>query len=107
LCFTNDILLEYEEIISKKYGERHLRWFLGFISFCPYYINCSSYERHYLIQSDLDDNKFVDSAIRANAKAIMTSDKHFNILKKLQTPSITVLTLDEFVQTLHEIDKKN
>ena len=47
-----------------------------------------------------DDDKFVDCAIAANADYIVSEDSHFNALKKIPFPLLTVLTLDEFKETL-------
>ena len=50
--------------------------------------------------SDPDDNKFVDCAIAANADFIVTHDKDFETLKKLQFPKIKVIDTLKFF-TLH------
>ena len=49
-----------------------------------------------LIQSDPDDNKFVDCAIVANANFIVSEDSHFNVLKHIPFPHVNVLKLSEF-----------
>ena len=92
LCISNEILLEYEEIISRKYSSKHLESFLGFISFSPYVLYYQPSYRFHLIETDPDDNKFVDCAICSNADAIVTSDKHFNILKKIEFPKVNVIS---------------
>ena len=53
-----------------------------------------------LIQNDADDNKFVDCAICANAKLIVTEDRHFDILKQCDFPRIPVMGLDDFMDLL-------
>ncbi|MBR5716207.1 MAG: hypothetical protein IKX59_06430 [Bacteroidales bacterium] len=53
-----------------------------------------------LTDIDKDDDKFVDCAITAGADFIVTEDTHFNHLKQIPFPKITVLTLDEFYGTL-------
>ena len=52
----------------------------------------------HLITTDPDDNKFVDCAIAANAKCIVTEDHHFNVLKEIPFPSVAVVGIDEFLQ---------
>ncbi|OYP60421.1 PIN domain-containing protein, partial [Prevotella sp. P2-180] len=42
--------------------------------------------RFKLIESDPDDNKFVDCAIHSNAKYIVSQDKHFGILRDIDFP---------------------
>lgn len=49
-----------------------------------------------LIEADKDDNKFVDCAIAANAKCIVTEDKHFRVLKNIPFPKVEVLGREEF-----------
>lgn len=53
-----------------------------------------------LIKSDPDDNMFVDCAIVANAKFILTEDKHFNILKQYPFPKVDIIGLDRFLESL-------
>ncbi len=102
LCISNEILLEYEEIISLKYSSQHLESFLGFISFSPHVLYYQPSFRFHLIEADPDDNKFVDCAICANVDAIVTSDSHFNILKKIAFPKVTVLSPKEFLTELEQ-----
>jgi predicted nucleic acid-binding protein len=49
-----------------------------------------------LIYVDEDDNKFVDCAVAANADFILTSDKHFRVLKDIPFPKVKVISLEEF-----------
>jgi predicted nucleic acid-binding protein len=55
-----------------------------------------------LIESDPDDNKFVDAAIYADA-IITTQDKHFNILKSIDFPPTTVIGIDEFLELVKKM----
>ena len=56
-----------------------------------------------LIQTDPDDNKFVDCAFAANATYIVSDDSHFDILKSIKIPEIMVLTLREFLEELQQL----
>ncbi len=103
LCISNEILLEYEEIISVKYSSQHLESFMAFISFSPHVLYYQPSYRFNLIETDPDDNKFVDCAICSNADAIVTSDKHFNILKRIEYPKIIVMTPKELIDELLKI----
>lgn len=53
-----------------------------------------------LIKTDPDDNKFVDCAIVAGAKCIVTEDKHFGVLDSITFPHVDVVGIDTFVSTL-------
>ena len=44
-----------------------------------------------LITADLDDNKFVDCAISANAHYIVTNDHHYDVLKSINFPNVNVI----------------
>jgi uncharacterized protein len=104
LCVSNEILLEYEEIISRKYSVDQTNSFLGFISFSPSVIKINPSYRYHLIKTDPDDNKFVDCAIIANADGIVTSDRHFNVLKNIEFPSIDVISVDNFIRILESLN---
>lgn len=54
------------------------------------------YYRWHLINSDVDDNKFVDCAINGQAKFIVTDDKHYKILSKIPFPSVEVVSTRAF-----------
>ena len=49
-----------------------------------------------LIEADKDDNKFVDCAIAANAKCIVTEDKHFKVLENIPFPKVEVIGREDF-----------
>jgi predicted nucleic acid-binding protein len=49
-----------------------------------------------LIADDPDDNKFVDCAIASNARFIVSEDRHFQVLKQIPFPQVTVLDIAEF-----------
>ena len=53
-----------------------------------------------LLSTDLDDNKFVDCAIAADAEYIVTNDKHFNPLRDIQWPKVEIIKIAEFVKQL-------
>lgn len=63
----------------------------------------TKYFRWDLISQDPDDNKFVDCAIASNARFIISNDKHFNILSKIEFPKVEVISLDDFSKIMkHE-----
>ena len=63
-------------------------------------IHISKYFYWNLIVADPDDDKFVDCAIAGNADFIVSNDKHFNALKKIDFPKVKVITSDEFLAVL-------
>lgn len=100
LCVSNEILEEYEEIIARKTTSNLASNVVRAILNNPYTLFISPYFRFKLIESDPDDNKFVDCAVVANAKFIVTSDRHFEILKKIDFPKVDIISLDEVMTLL-------
>ena len=54
------------------------------------------YYNFHLIEADKDDNKFVDCAIAANAKCIVTNDHHYDVLKTISFPKVEVVNLQHY-----------
>jgi len=100
LCITNDILMEYEEILNNHIGTELSNVILQIVENAPNTDYITRYFEWNLIYQDPDDNKFVDCAIAANAKFLVTHDKHFNILKELDFPKVNILSADEFRNAL-------
>jgi uncharacterized protein len=96
LCVTNEILNEYEEIIEQKMGNDIANAILGMLENLPNIEYVTRYYRWNLISIDPDDNPFVDCAIAVNANALVTQDRHFNIIKTITFPVINLMNYDEF-----------
>ena len=92
---TEEILLEYEEILARKYSVTTANNFLAALQLLQTVHFAHVYFRWQLLQ-DADDNKFADCAIAANADYLVTNDKHFNTLKQISFPKISVVTIQEF-----------
>jgi putative PIN family toxin of toxin-antitoxin system len=100
LAVTVDILLEYEEIIQQKYSVSTANSLISLIMELP---NVDFIHPHYkwdLIKIDQDDNKYCDCAIAGQANYIVSQDKHFDVLKTVPFPSITVVSIDSFLEIL-------
>jgi uncharacterized protein len=100
LVVTNDILLEYEEIITIKYGEFGAKLFLILIEELPNVHFIRTYFHFNIIEQDPDDNKFIDATFAANARYLVSEDNHFKILKHVEYPQIDVIGIDEFLKIL-------
>lgn len=96
LCVSNEIILEYKEILQKKTGEIVAGNMIGFFTAHPFVKMFEPFYKFQLITQDKDDNKFVDCAIAANASCIVTNDKHFNEVKQHKFPEVSVLSISEF-----------
>lgn len=97
LCVTTDILFEYEEILKRKVGVELSSIILRIIENAPNTVFITRYYEWDLIKSDPDDNKFVDCAIASNAKYIVTEDKHFDVLQKIDFPKVYIQKLEQFI----------
>lgn len=96
LVVSTEILFEYEEKITQFFGKNTAKDFLDFLIMLPNVEKIEAFFQLNLIQADPDDNKFVDCAFVGNVHYIVTDDKHFNILKTINFPTIPVLTAEEF-----------
>ena len=100
LCVTNEILAEYEEILTQKVGPEIASNVITAILDLPNTKMVQVYYHLRLITADPDDDKFVDCAFKANARYIVTEDHHYDILKQTQFPYIDVVGIDEFIKVL-------
>ena len=100
LCVSNDILNEYQEIISQKANSVVAENVVNAIIESEYVEFFDPQFHLELITVDSDDNKFVDCAFAANAAFIVSEDNHFEILKDVQFPQILVIRLKEFLDIL-------
>lgn len=101
ICVSNEILEEYEEILERQVGHRFAVLVVDVLLNNPYTLFVSPTFRFGLITEDPDDNKFVDCAITAGARFIVTEDHHFNILRTIDFPHVDIIGLDDFLRTLH------
>ena len=100
LCVSNDIIEEYHEILSKLANSLVADNIIGVIINSPYTKFFDPYFRFNIIKGDPDDNKFVDCAIVAQAKYIVTNDKHFDEVKQCPFPHIDIISLNDFSELL-------
>ena len=98
MCVTTSILNEYEEILNLLTNEETAKYIIDAIVSNPYTIFITVYFDFNLIQKDPDDNKFVDCAIAAQAKCIVSNDHHYDILKTIPFPRVEVVGLVEFME---------
>ena len=93
---------EYQEIIAQKTSEVVAENVINLLLKSENVMFVDSYFRLQLIESDVDDNKFVDCAFAADATYIVSDDKHFDILANISFPQILVLKLKEFLNRLNK-----
>lgn len=103
LCITNEIIEEYQEVIARNINEWLAEAVVTTIINRRNVIKMDPHFHFNLITADRDDNKFVDCAIAANARCIVTEDHHFNVLKSIRFPVVGVMNMDEFLLFLDNL----
>lgn len=103
LCVSTEILFEYTEVLTEMINKDIAERIVTAITLRSGTIFVSPHYHWQLITSDPDDNKFVDCAIAANAKYVVSDDKHFKVLKRSKFPPIELKTLQEYVEHLNDI----
>ena len=98
LCISNEIIEEYAEVIARNISLNVARYVVYTILERKNVRQIAPSYKWNLITADPDDNKFVDCAIAANAKYIVTEDHHFNVLKEIGFPSVDVINIDDFLK---------
>ena len=102
LCVSNEILEEYAEILNRLAGKKTADLVLNTIIECKNVVFLTPYYHFNLITADPDDNKFVDCAIQANARYIVTNDHHYDVLRQIDFPKVGIIKLMDFMQMIHE-----
>ena len=98
LCISNEVLEEYAEILQRLIDTETADVVVSTIINSPFVKFVTPYYRFNLIKSDPDDNKFVDCAIAAGARFLVSNDRHYDILKQTAYPKVDVLSLQEFMR---------
>ncbi len=101
LCVNTDILNEYEEILASKTTYEIAHNVVEVIARLHTTVYQDVYIHFGLIKQDVDDNKFVDCAVAANAEYIVSNDSHFSILKEIDWPKLEVITINDFARQIN------
>ena len=100
ICVSNEILMEYEEILSQKTSSFFADAIIKALINRKNLIRVSPTWRFSLITQDPDDNKFADCAVAGQAEILVSNDKHFIALNRIDFPSIRLLSIQEFAAML-------
>jgi putative PIN family toxin of toxin-antitoxin system len=96
LCLSTDILEEYNEILLRFYPKHFVDKVINMLINAPNVRRTTFYYRWHLVTADPDDNKFVDCVLNSSANCIVTNDHHFNTLKNIGFPHITIVNIQTF-----------
>jgi putative PIN family toxin of toxin-antitoxin system len=100
LCITYDILLEYEEVITRHASPELASAVTDALLDIPNVELITRYFAWNMITSDPDDNKFVDCAIAARAQFLVSEDRHFNALREVEFPKVNVIGIQTFQKVI-------
>lgn len=103
LALSNEILSEYVEKLEEKTTVSIANNVAELLNVLPNVEKTEIYYNWSLITKDDDDNKFVDCAIAARVRFVVSNDKAFNILKTIDFPKVDVITIEQFVEELLRI----
>jgi uncharacterized protein len=100
LHVTSDIVLEYEEILTRVYDEEIAELVISALRMLPNVIHTNVYFDLRLIAADADDDKFVNCAFAANAHYLVSDDRHYKVLKEIPFPKIHCIGYEGFKEIL-------
>ena len=100
LCITNEIIEEYIEILQKLVGYEVSEYIVKTIINSPFTEFFTPYYHFGLIKADPDDNKFVDCAIVARARYVVTNDHHYDVLKEIPFPKVQIISIQDFMKVV-------
>jgi len=96
LVVSNEILTEYQEQLSIRYGLGYTDASLDYLLMLPNVILTNPAFFWQLVENDKDDNKFVDTYIASQSDFIVSNDRHIHQIKDNSFPQILVLRYEEF-----------
>ena len=102
MCISNEVLLEYEEILRVKASPLAADLFMKVIARSRNVIRKDPYFKWNIITNDFDDNKFVDCAFACRANYIVTNDNHFQEAANSPFPVFNVINLDDFSELMKQ-----
>lgn len=100
LCVSNEIVDEYLEILQKLTSVEVAEYIMKTIINSPFVVFIDPFYKFDLIQADKDDNKFVDCAIAAQARCIISNDHHYDILSTIPFPHVEVIKLNPLAELI-------
>ncbi|MBL0263639.1 MAG: PIN domain-containing protein [Leptospiraceae bacterium] len=78
------------KIVTRYLGQRSASLFMELLDNLSNVEYITQYFKWRLIETDPDDNKFVDCAIAANAEYLATEDNHFQVLSHISKTQVPI-----------------
>ena len=99
---SSEILTEYEEVLTRRYSPLTADVVLNALMFAPNTYHQEAYYKWQLVIADPDDNKFVDVAVAASADFLVSNDRHFQFLRQLPFPQVSLVSFQEFLASFQK-----
>lgn len=100
---SNEIISEYSELVDFKFDSVTMNFVINSILSSENHIRYEPSFKWQLVESDPDDNKFVDCALGANVDYLVTNDGDILNLLKIPDlfPPIPIVTFEQFRRILN------
>ena len=95
--------MEYEEIVLLRANRIIADNVIGMLLTLENVLKQDIYYKWNLIKADMDDNKFTDTYIAADADFLVTNDSHFRELRNISFPKINVIDIEAFADILKRL----
>lgn len=95
---SNEIISEYVEVIEREFSLGAATSVIDILLSSKNYQRIEPSYRWQLVESDPEDNKFVDCTIAASANHLVTDDRHILRLREVRNlfPPLSIITFEEF-----------
>lgn len=95
---SNEIISEYVEVIEREFSSGAATIVVDMLLSSKNHQRVDPSYRWQLVESDPEDNKFVDCTIAASANYLVTDDRHILRLREIPNlfPPLSIVTFDEF-----------
>lgn len=97
---STSIMLEYFEKLDHFFGEKVAHDFTEALRLNSKVDLINPSFSFNLLSNDPDDNKFVDCYLNSEANYLVTNDKDYNPLKKIEYPKLNIISIEEFKEML-------
>ncbi len=100
ICVNHEILLEYEEVFNRFWGNEVTNNLLGLFESSDNFEQVVVHYNWQLTSKDVDDSKFVDTYIASGSDFLISNDSSIINLKNYVFPPLNIMTLQEFSNRL-------
>ncbi len=103
LAISNEVLTEYAEVLTRFASSNVADNITELLATKDNAIKTEISYHWRLISADLDDNKFVDLSVASDANFIVTNDAHFEVVKRIPFPKVSVINIQDFLEIVKKL----